>query len=569
MKRWLLFFAVIASLGAVSVYHGTGFRLEDRGTSYTIRTLAGVDLMKVDTNGRVVQIDGVSATIAAGTGSPETVVTAPVGSVYMRTDGVAGTILYLKETGAAATGWVPVTSGGADNLGNHIATTTLQMGTQAIDFTWTTLPDGATPSVAGLTTVKLGGATQVTNFNGGVDGQLLYVDLTAGQSIANNATIATTNGAAINGPGLRAFVRDGTVWMEQGPGGNLIHDLSATITLDSYLTPGRFEITADNIANGPSWFSNQPDTLIDDTVWLTVRAESNGSTNNILQQAELIDGPNDVMMTAQRNHNGTSWSAWMRMGGFRWITMANSATPSTQGSVRVKTGGTTAITNFTGGVEGQELTVLIASTHQVNNGATIATISGANIAGPAVRLFALDGSVWREQVGGADNLGNHIATTTLAMTNNRISTLHLGTVGSPSVSFNGDPNTGVYSPAADQVGISVGGAETMRSEVNRNYLHNAVVHEHNPAQTPDGSNDLDVSNKSFITMASGPTTVDKFINGVEGQILYVLLDSDDTIVDSTADIQLAGGTNFTPSGHCGMIFILRTTTWYELSRTEH
>lgn len=42
----------------------------------------------------------------AGTGSPETVVTAPVGSRYYRRDGGAGTAIYVKETGSAATGWV-------------------------------------------------------------------------------------------------------------------------------------------------------------------------------------------------------------------------------------------------------------------------------------------------------------------------------------------------------------------------------------------------------------------------------------------------------------------------------
>jgi hypothetical protein len=43
-----------------------------------------------------------------GAGSPEGVVTAPVGSMYSRTDGGADTALYRKETGAAATGWVPI-----------------------------------------------------------------------------------------------------------------------------------------------------------------------------------------------------------------------------------------------------------------------------------------------------------------------------------------------------------------------------------------------------------------------------------------------------------------------------
>lgn len=43
-----------------------------------------------------------------GAGSPETVVSARVGSVYLRTDGGQATTFYYKETGAAATGWVAV-----------------------------------------------------------------------------------------------------------------------------------------------------------------------------------------------------------------------------------------------------------------------------------------------------------------------------------------------------------------------------------------------------------------------------------------------------------------------------
>jgi hypothetical protein len=41
-----------------------------------------------------------------GTGSPETVVTASVGSTFRRTDGGAGTTFYVKESGTAATGWI-------------------------------------------------------------------------------------------------------------------------------------------------------------------------------------------------------------------------------------------------------------------------------------------------------------------------------------------------------------------------------------------------------------------------------------------------------------------------------
>lgn len=44
--------------------------------------------------------------IMSGTGSPEGIVTADVGTLYTRDDGGAGTTLYVKESGTGNTGWV-------------------------------------------------------------------------------------------------------------------------------------------------------------------------------------------------------------------------------------------------------------------------------------------------------------------------------------------------------------------------------------------------------------------------------------------------------------------------------
>ena len=41
-----------------------------------------------------------------GTGSPEGVYTAPVGSFFSRTDGGAVTSFYVKESGTGNTGWI-------------------------------------------------------------------------------------------------------------------------------------------------------------------------------------------------------------------------------------------------------------------------------------------------------------------------------------------------------------------------------------------------------------------------------------------------------------------------------
>jgi len=53
-----------------------------------------------------ITIDGTSAEVKAGTGTPESSVTAAVGSIYLRTDGGANTTLYVKESGAGNTGWI-------------------------------------------------------------------------------------------------------------------------------------------------------------------------------------------------------------------------------------------------------------------------------------------------------------------------------------------------------------------------------------------------------------------------------------------------------------------------------
>lgn len=46
-----------------------------------------------------------SALIKSGTGSPENAVDAPVGTLYLQTDGGAGTTLWVKESGTGDTGW--------------------------------------------------------------------------------------------------------------------------------------------------------------------------------------------------------------------------------------------------------------------------------------------------------------------------------------------------------------------------------------------------------------------------------------------------------------------------------
>lgn len=53
-----------------------------------------------------VLIRQLQARLRWGNGSPEGVVTASVGTAYLRLDGGAGTTFYVKESGTGNTGWV-------------------------------------------------------------------------------------------------------------------------------------------------------------------------------------------------------------------------------------------------------------------------------------------------------------------------------------------------------------------------------------------------------------------------------------------------------------------------------
>lgn len=54
-----------------------------------------------------------------GTGTPEGSVTASVGAIYNRSDGGAGTTLYVKESGTGNTGWVAVGGGAQVAQGSY------------------------------------------------------------------------------------------------------------------------------------------------------------------------------------------------------------------------------------------------------------------------------------------------------------------------------------------------------------------------------------------------------------------------------------------------------------------
>ncbi len=56
---------------------------------------------------------GAGAGIMSGSGDPSGVITAPIGTLFLRIDGGIGTSLYVKEVGSGNTGW---SAGGSSSL---------------------------------------------------------------------------------------------------------------------------------------------------------------------------------------------------------------------------------------------------------------------------------------------------------------------------------------------------------------------------------------------------------------------------------------------------------------------
>lgn len=71
-----------------------------------VTNMAGVASGKSIEDMALIRFDTGNVAWQVGAGTPEGAVTAPIGSLFTRTDGGASTTLYVKESGAGNTGWV-------------------------------------------------------------------------------------------------------------------------------------------------------------------------------------------------------------------------------------------------------------------------------------------------------------------------------------------------------------------------------------------------------------------------------------------------------------------------------
>lgn len=146
-------------------------------------------------------VDGTGPVDLAGAGTPEGAATAPIGSLYRRSDGGVTTALSVKESGVGNTGW------------EGVATRSY------VDAPGITAFAGASATFAAggvrVCTVDAD-ATNITDFTGGVAGQELIVIATGNRTIAHGAPIAldgSANRAMVSGSTMH-LVNDGSKWFE-------------------------------------------------------------------------------------------------------------------------------------------------------------------------------------------------------------------------------------------------------------------------------------------------------------------------------------------------------------------
>jgi hypothetical protein len=113
-------------------------------------------------------------------------------------------------------------------------------------------------------------------------------------------------------------------------------------------------------------------------------------------------------------------------------------------------GGTAALTIDPNGAE------------TVNGAATLVLQAGASA------LILRSGSAWRAAVMIGQTVTGDFSVSGVLTVSGAVRIPVPGTAALPSITPNGDPDTGLYSPSADQLAISVGGTEAMRIDSSRN-----------------------------------------------------------------------------------------------------
>jgi len=107
---------IMETAGSSTIFVPSGVAFNGINIGQTTPTMTGTGRIQIFSNTsnttadavfpEHVRVNGTAARLLSGSGTPEAAVTAPIGSVFMRTDGSTGTSFYVKESGTGNTGWV-------------------------------------------------------------------------------------------------------------------------------------------------------------------------------------------------------------------------------------------------------------------------------------------------------------------------------------------------------------------------------------------------------------------------------------------------------------------------------
>ena len=259
----------------------------------------------------------------SGSGSPEGVVTAAVGSVYRRTNGGVATTLYVKESGSGNTGWSAVGGGGGSTVWSSLTDPTgnlaLSMGANTTSFTW-----GNSTSTANLFTMSDGASNTGTGYvfsvNTASGSAAKPIRVTAGGTA--NGVEMTTAGVlqAINSGEIRATTANPSATI-----GLTANNGTATSAMRSDATP------ALNQSIAPTWTglhtfnpgtTPTTATLIDinslgsagarDSNWLMMRGRSNDGSTHLTEWKQFVD--------VNTNAGGSLWTLESRIDAASFAT---------------------------------------------------------------------------------------------------------------------------------------------------------------------------------------------------------------------------------------------------------
>lgn len=259
-------------------------------------------------------------------------------------------------------------------------------------------------------------------------------------------------------------VHVGTTAPNATPGaGGSSGNSTGEVWLDTSLTPVGVKIW-----NGSAWVNGTPigSTTVQGLLELAtdVETQAGSDTARAVTPASLQSKVSDSTSTTSSTTIASSTAVKSAFD------LANAALPKSGGTV---TGnleiGTTGNLTFEGSVaDGFETTIAVTNPtadRTITLPDTTGTVVTTGDTGTVTSTMLLDGTILNADV----NASAAIAGTKIApdfgsqtITTTGIVSAALGAAATPSITFTGDTNTGIYSPGADQLAISTSGSEKAR-----------------------------------------------------------------------------------------------------------